>query len=122
MKPENFVPLYVNALATQEWGNVAPLIHPNCTVTFSNGGCHQGKDKVHEAFQRNFDLIEGEEYSISEVHWVFKGENAAVFTYSFAWSGIIAGKQASGMGRGTLTIIRDDASWKLIAEHLGPKM
>lgn len=121
MEPENFVILYEKALETQEWRKVAPLIHPNCTVTFSNGSYHKGKTEVQAAFERNFDSIENEKYSITELHWVIKNEDFAVFTYSFAWSGIIAGAQVSGGGRGTSAIVRGDPSWQLVSEHLGPK-
>lgn len=120
MKPENFVIRYANALAAQEWEEVDPLIHPDCTVTFSNGSCHQGKERVRDAFQKNFDLIEDEIYSISDLHWVIQGETFAVFTYSYFWSGTINGEKASGAGRGTSTIIRENGTWRLISEHLGP--
>lgn len=121
MTPESFVASYEEALATQQWAKVDPLLHANCTVTFSNGSCHQGKKKVRSAFQKNFDLIQDEEYSISDLHWVVKTENFAVFIYSYNWSGIIDGKQASGSGRGTSSIILEDGAWKLVSEHLGPK-
>ena len=121
MKPEKFITSYEKALATQSWKEVDPLLLANCTVTFSNGSCHQGKEKVRDAFQNNFDLISDEEYSISDVHWVVKNENFAVFTYTYDWSGTINGEQASGSGRGTSSIVFHDGSWKLVSEHLGPK-
>jgi ketosteroid isomerase-like protein len=121
MIPEEFVARYQKALGTQRWQEVAPLIHPDCTVTFSSGACHQGKQKVQAAFQRNFDSIKGEEYAISDVHWVVKTDAFAVLTYSFNWSGIIQGEHASGTGRGTSTLIRMEEGWQLISEHLGPR-
>lgn len=121
MSPQDFVNLYERALGTQEWAKVDPLIHPDCTVTFSNGTSHEGKEKVQSAFQRNFDLIKSEEYSISELHWVAETPDFAVFTFSFSWSGIIDGREASGMGRGTSALIRVEEGWQLISEHLGPK-
>jgi len=121
MTPKDFVTSYEEALATQRWEKVDPLLHVNCTVTFSNGSCHQGKKEVQDAFQRNFDLIKDEEYAISDVHWVVKSETFAVFTYSYNWSGTINGEQVSGSGRGTSSIIFDGEVWKLVSEHLGPK-
>lgn len=121
MEPTNFVKSYEEALATQKWDEVAPLIHPNCTVTFSNGSSHKGKSNVQQAFQKNFELIEDETYSISELHWVIKNQIFAVFTYTYEWSGIIAGEKASGSGRGTSTIALEDGSWLLVSEHLGRK-
>lgn len=120
MKPEDFVVLYEAALATQEWQSVEPLIHEDCTVTFSNGTSHRGREKVRAAFQKNFDLIEDENYSITDLHWVKKGEGFAVFTYSYRWSGTINGKEASGTGRGTSTLIQNGGVWQLVSEHLGP--
>ncbi|MEM9080047.1 MAG: nuclear transport factor 2 family protein [Verrucomicrobiota bacterium] len=121
MTPKDFVIRYEKALATQQWDHVEPLIHPNCSVTFSNGTFHQGKEAVREAFQRNFALIEDEAYSISDLHWTFKDHNFAVFTYSFKWSGKINGKNASGNGRGTSTLKNEHGTWQLVSEHLGPK-
>ena len=74
MKSEDFIIRYEEALASQDWKKVAPLIHENCTVTFSNGTCHQGKEAVRLALQRNFELIKDETYAISEVHWVVKAQ------------------------------------------------
>ena len=121
MKPEYFVALYEEALASQKWEKVDPLLHPNCTVTFSDGSCHIGKKAVQAAFQKNFDQIKEEEYSILDLHWVVRTENFTVFTYTFNWSGIMNGEQASGSGRSTSTLIREDTRWKLVSEHLGPK-
>ncbi len=121
MTPKDFVSRYEEAIATQEWEQIDPLIHRNCTVTFSNGSYHQGKERVRDAFQRNFDLIKDEQYAISDLHWVVKNEGFAVFTYAFSWSGKINGQEASGTGRGTATLKREDGVWQLVSEHLGPK-
>lgn len=121
MKPEDFVCRYEKALATQEWEQVEPLIHRDCTATFSNGSTHRGKERVREAFQRNFDAIRDEKYAISEVHWVVRDETFAVFTYAFHWSGTIQGEAASGAGRGTSTLQREGEVWRLVSEHLGPQ-
>ena len=98
MTPEDFVSQYESALAAQSWDKVAPLIHENCTVTFSNGSSHRGKEQVREAFQRNFDLIEDEKYSLSDLHWIVKDDNIAVFTYSYHWSGTISGEEPGTYG------------------------
>ncbi|MGJ8633107.1 MAG: nuclear transport factor 2 family protein [Luteolibacter sp.] len=121
MKPKEFVALYERALATQDWAQVDPLLHANCTVTFSSGSCHRGKKEVQAAFQKNFNLIADEEYSISELHWVVTTENFAVFTYTYDWSGLINGEKASGSGRGTSTIMMQNGTWVLVSEHLGLK-
>ncbi|MEM6915143.1 MAG: nuclear transport factor 2 family protein [Verrucomicrobiota bacterium] len=121
MTPESYLTQYEQALASQDWSQVAPLIHDDCTVTFSNGTTHRGKEAVRKAFERNFELIEDEEYAISEVHWAAREANFAVVTYVYDWSGLIQGEKASGSGRGTSTLKGNGDIWLLISEHLGPK-
>ncbi|MGJ8633157.1 MAG: YybH family protein [Luteolibacter sp.] len=121
MKPEDFIPSYEKALASQDWSVVAPLIHPDCTVTFSTGTTHRGKDNVRKAFQKNFDLIEGEKYFITDLHWIVKTDGFAVFTFVYNWSGKIQGELLSGNGRGSSTIMYDAGTWILVSEHLGAK-
>jgi predicted ester cyclase len=121
MTPEEFIRAYERALATQGWKNVEPLVHPEACVTFSNGDVHKGRLAVQAAFEKNFSSIKDEEYSISNVHWVLKGDEAAVYLFDFHWSGIIHDKPAGGSGRGTSVIVRDGSQWLLLVEHLGPK-
>jgi ketosteroid isomerase-like protein len=116
---EQFIPQYESALATQQWENVAPLIHEDCVVTF-NDGTYKGKTEVEATFRRTFALIQDEIYSISNIHWVQKTESIAVLIYNFSWSGIINGQPASGSGRGTSVLTQQDGKWQLICEHLGP--
>jgi len=119
--PEDFIPAYTKASATSQWENVAPLIHEDCVVTFSNGSSHQGKDQVEQAFRRNFELIQDDTYGVSDVHWVQRSAHTAIYVYAYAWSGIIHGQPASGAGRGSSTLTySDDKGWQLICEHLGP--
>ena len=121
MKPEDFIQAYEQALRTQDWDQVAPLVHNDACVTFSNGSVHKGKDEVGKAFIRNFSLIKDEVYSISNVHWVRKDDNTAIYLFDFHWSGIINEKQACGSGRGTSVLVKENEQWKLLIEHLGPK-
>ncbi len=119
MNQEQFIKDYEAALASQNWDNVEPLIHELACVTFSNGSVHKGIYAIKEAYKRNFAIIEDEEYSIADVHWILKKEAIAVYLFSFYWSGKINGQQASGSGRGTTVIMFENGRWKLIAEHLG---
>ena len=122
MNPEQFIEGYAKALATQDWQSVTPYIHRDACVTFSNGDFFRGKAEVQKAFERNFSLIQDEEYSILDLHWVYRSARFAVCTYAFRWRGIIKGQQAGGAGRGTSAIIKEDGRWLLLAEHLGPAM
>jgi predicted ester cyclase len=121
MNPEDFIRAYEQALARQDWSRVEPLVHEDASVTFSNGEVHKGKSAVKAAFEKNFLSIKDEEYSISNVHWVLKGDETSAYLFDFHWSGLINDKQASGSGRGTSVIVLDEGKWQLLIEHLGPK-
>jgi ketosteroid isomerase-like protein len=121
LNPEEFIRAYEQTLATQDWKHVEPLVHNNVCVTFSNGAVHKGKSEVRKAFENNFSQIKDEEYSITNVYWVIKGAETAVYLFDFSWSGLINEKQASGSGRGTSVLIKESDKWQLLVEHLGPK-
>ncbi|MCC6300409.1 MAG: nuclear transport factor 2 family protein [Anaerolineales bacterium] len=121
MTPEEFIHAYEQALASQRWNRVEPLVHPDACVTFSNGAVHKGRREVKAAFEKNFSLIKDEKYSITDVHWVLKNDWTAVYLFDFHWSGIINDKPASGAGRGSSAIVKQDDRWLLLVEHLGPK-
>lgn len=120
MKPEEFIEKYAAALATQDWQYVSPFVHEDACVTFSDGNYFKGKAEVQQAYEKNFRLIQDEDYSIFDVHWVCKTEKYAVYIFGFHWQGLINGKMASGSGRGTSVIICEDKNWELLSEHLGP--
>jgi ketosteroid isomerase-like protein len=120
MTAEDFIHAYEKALASRRWAVVEPLVHESACVTFSDGTVHIGKRAVRNAFEANFSAIEDEEYRISDVHWVRRGEDVSVYVFSFAWSGRIDGRDAKGAGRGTSVVIRHGSGWQLLAEHLGP--
>ncbi len=117
--PQHFIKAYENTLATQSWEQVAPLIHQDCVATFSEG-TYIGKAEVEKAFRKTFTLIKDEKFAVSDIHWVQETENTAILIYIFSWSGIIDGMPASGSGRGTSILIKQDGKWQLICEHLGP--
>ena len=121
MQPEDFIYAYELALASQDWAQVEPLVHAEACVTFSNGSVHKGKAAVQKAFEHNFSLIKDEHYFMSNVHWVLKTAETAIYLFEFSWSGIIDGKSAQGAGRGTSVLINVDDRWQLLIEHLGPK-
>lgn len=117
--PEEFLVAYEAALASQEWKQVAPLIHERCTAVFTEK-TFMGKSEVEQAFRRTFNLIQDETYKISSVQWLDRCEHHAICLYDFAWSGIINGQPASGGGRGTAVLKWENGHWQLLCEHLGP--
>lgn len=98
---------------------MAPMIHPESTVVFTSG-TYSGIDEVEAVFRRNFELIEDEGYSITNVRWLDRSADRAVALYDYAWEGVIGGKPASGGGRGTSVLIRGPRGWQILLEHLGP--
>ena len=117
--PQEFITAYEDALATQSWEKVAPLMHEQRVATFSEG-TFIGKVEVESTFRKTFALIKGEKYAISNIHWILETENIAAFIFHYSWSGIIEGKHASGSGRGTSILTNENGKWQLICEHLGP--
>lgn len=115
-----FVKAYTEALDTQVWAAVSPFVHEEACVTFSDGRTFVGKAAVRAAYERNFAAIKEETYAVSDVLWVSRAEDHAVYTFAFAWTGTVDGKRAGGKGRGTAVIVRHEGGWQLIAEHLGP--
>jgi len=116
--PQDFISVYERTLATQSWEKIAPLIHEDCVVTFSEG-TYVGKAEVESAYRKTFSLIKDEEYAISNIHWVLETDKMAVLIYIFSWSGIIEGTFSSGSGRGTSVLTKHEGKWQLICEHLG---
>ena len=121
MTPEKFVKSYESALRTQDWNAVGPLVSENVSVTFSNGTIHIGKENVQKAFEKNFSIIKNEKYTVENIKWLVKDERFAVYVFEFYWTGIIDGKSGSGNGIGTSVLIKENARWKLLTEHLGRK-
>lgn len=121
MNSDEFVPAYEMALATQDWSAVSPLINEDACVTFSSGTVHRGKEAVRRAFEGNFRAITDETYKISNVHWVRKDRQYAVYLFDFDWTGVIGGKSARGGGSGTCLLVKEPAGWQLLIEHLGPR-
>ena len=94
-------------------------MHDDVCVTFNNG-TYKGVIEVQEVFESNFCAIKGEQYTISNEHWVHVSKTSAVCLYHFQWTGLIKGERCSGGGRGTTVLVFNDGQWRIITEHLGP--
>ena len=115
----DFLIAYETALATQDWVQVAPLIHDDCVAVFTEA-TFRGKEAVGAAFRKTFALIQDETYVISEVQVIRQTADLVVLSYDFAWSGLINDQSAAGGGRGTSVLVRENGRWLLLYEHLGP--
>ena len=120
LSADAFVMAYKEALDTNAWAAVSPLVHEDACVTFSDGRTLVGKAAVLAGYERNFAAIKDDTYAVSDVHWVSQAEDHAVYTFAFACTGMVDGKPAGGRGRGTAVIVRHEGGWQLMAEHLGP--
>jgi ketosteroid isomerase-like protein len=121
MEPRQFIEDYEAALATRDWSQIERLIHRDACVTFSTGSTHKGKEAVRRAFEGNFRAISEERYEISNIHWVRRDTQLAVYLFDFDWTGNIRGNAAQGGGRGTCVIVKDGPCWQMLVEHLGPR-
>ena len=119
MTPQDVMKKYEEALASQKWINVDPLMHNDVCVTFSSG-TFKGKTDVQKAFEQTFSIIKDEEYSISDLHWIYIGDESAICLYCFHWKGLINGQLSSGGGRGTSVLVKVSGKWEILTEHLGP--
>lgn len=121
MSPQDFILAYENALHTQRWERVMPLIHPNAGITFTNGTVLQGINEIKPAYEKNFAYFKNEEYKIENVRWLIENENTASYLFDFSWKCIIDNKVEEGSGIGSATIVYEKGSWLIISEHLGKK-
>ena len=119
MPPVEFIHAYQQAMTTQQWTKVEPLIHPEATIIFTTG-THVGHSEIQRAFQHNFDSIQDDTYSIENIHWVHSDENNATCIFEYQWEGVVNNRLVSGRGRGSMVLIKEDGAWKLLLEHLGP--
>lgn len=119
MTPQQFITTYEQALASQNWSKVSPLIHPNACVTFSSGVVNKGKEAVKAAFERNFEMIKSEKYVVSNISWLLQNDSTAVYLFDFHWRGIINGNAVEGSGVGTSVLVKEGEKWLLLTEHLG---
>ena len=94
---------YERALATQRWSDVDPLVHDDVCATFSDGSRYEGRTAVRGAFERNFAAIQDEKYAVSNLTWIRRGADHAVYVFEFAWSGLIGGQPSGGAGRAAVS-------------------
>ncbi|WP_158020816.1 nuclear transport factor 2 family protein [Chromobacterium sphagni] len=117
--PQQALDQYQKALASHDWRQVAPWLHEDACFVFSDG-TFKGKEAVCQAIRQTFAWIRSEEYRIDQLHWVHADDAFACCVYDFHWQGLAEGKTASGSGRGSCALIRDENGWLLLQEHLGP--
>jgi ketosteroid isomerase-like protein len=118
MTPAAFLRDYEFSNCVHGLDHTLGLIDDNAIYWFSDGSSYVGKAAIEQVLRRNFELIEDEDYRISDVVWVAESFDFAACTFHFDWSGTVRGAPASGSGRGTLVLARKGNSWVVVHEHL----
>ena len=120
MSPAEFMRAYATAANRHDLEAMLEMIADDAIFWFSDRSSHVGKDAIARAIQINFDAIKNEEYRITDLTWLAESSDIAACVYEFHWSGEVAGKPASGGGRGASLLRRIDGQWRLAHEHLSP--
>jgi ketosteroid isomerase-like protein len=110
---------YVQKLNTHAWDQIAPLVTHDAVFVFTEG-TFVGKEAAKAAFEKTFNLIKDEQYSLDGVKWTAVTDTMAACHYEFRWKGLIEGQEASGGGRGTSILVKVEGRWLIAHEHLGP--
>jgi ketosteroid isomerase-like protein len=118
MTPTEFIHEYESSNRVHGLDHTLSLIDDNALYWFSDGSSHVGKRAIERVLRKNYELIQNEDYRISEIVWVAESSDLAACTYRFDWSGTVRGAFASGSGRGTSIIARRGNSWAVVHEHL----
>ncbi|KFC62481.1 SnoaL-like domain protein [Devosia sp. LC5] len=118
MTPDDFMRRYEAATNAHDLAGTLELIAEDAVYLFSDRTSHIGKPAIKNALAANFASIRNETYAISGLRWLAASEAVAVCIYEFRWSGEINGEAASGSGRGTSVLRRDDGHWLVAHEHL----
>ena len=116
--PAELMSAYEAASRAHDLDALLPLIDDCAVYYFSNESAHVGKPAVEAVIRHNFEVITGEHYAISNLHWLAESDDVAACVYDYAWSGVINGKSASGSGRGSTVLVRRGDVWKVSHEHL----
>jgi ketosteroid isomerase-like protein len=109
---------YIQAMNAHDLTTASAMITEGAVFLFSNETTHLGKAAILKAIEYNFGAIEDETFRISNLTWLVETDDVAACIYDFNWSGKFDGKPASGSGRGTALLKRDNGGWQIVNEHL----
>lgn len=110
---------YVEALNTHQWEHIAPHVAEEAVFIFTED-TFIGHAAAKAAFEKTFNLIEKEVFSLHDVTWTAVSAEMASCHYEFRWKGLINGEEASGGGRGTSILRKVGTRWLILHDHLGP--
>ena len=119
MNHETALNHYVEKLNTHAWEQIAPCVTEDVVFIFTED-TFVGKVAAQAAFEKTFQLIQNEVFSLHGISWSAITESLASCHYEFRWEGLIGGQESSGGGRGTSILRKVDGRWLIAHEHLGP--
>ena len=107
------------ALATEDFKNVAPLIHPQAVFRFSEGD-HSGMAEIQAAMERTWaHEVDGERYALTDKRILRSGKDTVTVLFTWRWSGDSAEHGPFEIvGRGTAQLVRHEGAIKILLEHL----
>lgn len=114
-----FMARFEAALATEDFTQVAPLVHPQAVFRFSEGD-HSGMADVKAAMERTWAFeVDDERYYLTDKRVLRSGEDAATVLFTWNWSGNSAEHGPFEItGRGTVQLVRHAGEIKILLEHL----
>ena len=116
--PADYKRELVRRMNAKDLPGTLELIADDAVYFWSNGAAMFGKTAIAEALKANFDGIRNDTYETLEVTWLVETEETAVCVFRFQWTGEIAGKPASGRGRGASVLKRVNGEWRTVHENL----
>ena len=109
--------MYEKAANSGNFDKVAPLLSVEAIFWFSDGS-FSGIENIRTAFEKTWNMIRDEEYSIRDLKWLYRDVDCAACIYEFVSKGTINGKASEFRERGTNILKKSDGEWKVIHEHL----
>ena len=114
---EKFILEYERRANTKNFDQIRSFIDTNAIFWFSDGSFH-GLNEIQLAFEKTWNELKDEIYSISDVKWLVQKDSDAVCIYKFSSESTFNNKRTTFHGRGTNVLQKLDNKWKIIHEHL----
>ena len=119
MTPESTMQAYQQALSSHDLQQAMAFVADDAIYLFSNQTRHIYRKAIQAAMELNFQMIRNESYQVHGLRWLASSDDLAACIYEFRWTGEIKGQNASGSGRGTNVLRREEnGAWKIVHEHL----
>lgn len=116
---KSFMTTYEQALQTQDFAQVKPLIHPQAVFRFTEGD-FVGHEAIEAAFQKTWALdVQNVEYFLTNVNVINLDTHSATITFNWNWKGDSKEGPFHIVGRGTSQVVLSEGQPQLILEHLG---